>query len=487
MKKKSISGKKGLFLSLLFAAVLLASLFAAGIKAEAASKPSPNAKKLTLSTTAAPYTITFKGLADNATITYSSSKRTVASVSKKGVITPKKAGKTTVTCKITQNRKKYTCQIAVTVKNYNTGFLKKIKNMVTDKSNYRLNVQEGVLTTKKQVDDMINSMSQVYQTYTIGVKSLDLLKPEQYYLDKNPVIVEFKYTEIVKYKNCYGVYISSHKNQNLSIFDPSGYNVSEPNIARSLYTGKTDNLSKNELKIYTDILSLAESMKGKTDYDTVKAIHDHLVLTIAYDTSLSKFSVYEALYKGSCVCSGYAKSFYMLCLASGIDAVVVSGRGRNESHAWNKVRINNQWFNVDVTWDDPLPDTPGKVRYEYFMITDEDMSRDHVWDNTGLGVADSKKYGVLYKEIAQYKSFDSNSEYTDWLKSTLKKKAEEITSAKSGVYENTVFIYGSNLKTSYNDTLNTLISVHSDKGVGYSAQAEELGSYGVKIYFKIYR
>ena len=52
----------------------------------------------------------------------------------------------------------------------------------------------------------------------------------------------------------------------------------------------------------------------------------------------------------------------MMCNGSGIDAVSVT----SADHEWNKVRINDSWYNVDCTWDD----VNGGISYYYFERSD---------------------------------------------------------------------------------------------------------------------
>ena len=104
---------------------------------------------------------------------------------------------------------------------------------------------------------------------------------------------------------------------------------------------------------------------------------------------MSVYSVSGALNQFEAVCDGYAKSFYLLCRASEIEVVYVAGTATNssgspEDHAWNKVKVSGNWYAIDCTWDDPTPDDPGKTRYDYFLISDTDMSNDHTWDDTDL-------------------------------------------------------------------------------------------------------
>ena len=50
-----------------------------------------------------------------------------------------------------------------------------------------------------------------------------------------------------------------------------------------------------------------------------------------------------------------------------------------ENHAWNIIKIGNEYYNVDVTWDDTDPST-----YDYFNQSDAQFLRTHV--RTGLSV-----------------------------------------------------------------------------------------------------
>ncbi|MCI5620914.1 MAG: hypothetical protein MR355_05050 [Lachnospiraceae bacterium] len=60
------------------------------------------------------------------------------------------------------------------------------------------------------------------------------------------------------------------------------------------------------------------------------------------------------------VCEGYAKAFKVLCDQAGIPCVLVSGTAKSsaeatrEAHMWNYVQIDDAWYAVDVTWNDPL-------------------------------------------------------------------------------------------------------------------------------------
>ena len=46
-------------------------------------------------------------------------------------------------------------------------------------------------------------------------------------------------------------------------------------------------------------------------------------------------------------------------------------------HAWNMVKVGGKWYHIDVTWDDPVNDTYGKARHDYFMLSDNAISNDN--------------------------------------------------------------------------------------------------------------
>lgn len=117
---------------------------------------------------------------------------------------------------------------------------------------------------------------------------------------------------------------------------------------------------------------------GMNEYDIVKLFHDELVKSVEYDKE--KTSAYDALVLKKANCQGYSDAFSMLCNRYGIANIIVTGKF-NEPHMWNMVRINEKWYYVDVTADDPGEEKyPGLIEYDYFLIPSERLLRDHSLD-----------------------------------------------------------------------------------------------------------
>lgn len=122
---------------------------------------------------------------------------------------------------------------------------------------------------------------------------------------------------------------------------------------------------------------------GMSDYEIVKAYHDYLVNFNTYqETGSRSHSAVGALIDGYTVCEGYSDAFDLLCYLSGIECLQIVGTATSssgsENHAWDKVLLNGAWYNVDVTWDDPVSSQP-VLRYDYFLISDNQLAGDHQW------------------------------------------------------------------------------------------------------------
>lgn len=263
----------------------------------------------------------------------------------------------------------------------------------------------------------------------------------------------------------------------------------ERHIDSALSTGKTDTLSKSEKELYDTVVKLAKKLKGSNEYETIKNIHDHLVKNIAYPSSWSGSGVHTlnyALNEKVCVCDGYAKAFYFLCKADGIEAVLLGGEASDErgteSHAWNKVKIGSKWYSVDVTWDDPFPDDPGVVRYDYFLITDDDISRNHKWDDKGLPDAYSDDLGPVYE---QYKDIEKFEKTGDALKNFKSKAVEFLTDGKRGTTFTIDFLVYS-ADTSFTNTLISQVQeYYYNYRCGFSYNFESAGFYGMYYHVEL--
>lgn len=74
--------------------------------------------------------------------------------------------------------------------------------------------------------------------------------------------------------------------------------------------------------------------------------HNYEYVDSEYDDA---FSTYGVMVKKLGVCMSYAYSYKMLADLAGIESIIVTGTLDDVPHAWNKVKIGDEWLNVDST------------------------------------------------------------------------------------------------------------------------------------------
>ena len=109
-----------------------------------------------------------------------------------------------------------------------------------------------------------------------------------------------------------------------------------------------------------------------SDLDKLLILHDRLVLWSSYDTTYTKYTARDILVDGTAVCQGYANAYYALAARLGITGGIVVSDEMN--HAWNAFLVNNYWYHVDTTWDDPVSDQVGRVSHKHFLKSNAAMT-----------------------------------------------------------------------------------------------------------------
>ena len=143
------------------------------------------------------------------------------------------------------------------------------------------------------------------------------------------------------------------------------------------YAGREETaLAKQKYDSAADKL-IAGITPDMPEFERELILHDRLADHIAYEDGDRVHDAYGALVDGKAVCDGYTKAFQYLLQRVGIQSFMVTGIGNGVKHAWNIVRIDGKYYNVDLTWDDQKSD----IIYTYFNITDEEIkSLSHILD-----------------------------------------------------------------------------------------------------------
>ena len=118
-----------------------------------------------------------------------------------------------------------------------------------------------------------------------------------------------------------------------------------------------------------------------TDYEIALYLHDYLAEHVTYTLEGDHDSAYAALIHGKAACYGYSKAYQYLLSQAGVRSRIIVGDAVAEDgallgHAWNQLWIDGECYYTDVTWDDLEVGTT----HGYFLISLEDISRDHIAD-----------------------------------------------------------------------------------------------------------
>lgn len=128
-----------------------------------------------------------------------------------------------------------------------------------------------------------------------------------------------------------------------------------------------------------------------SDYQKIKILHDFVIDTYSYDLSAENeiHNPSQMIEEKTGVCSAYTGLMSMLLTSCGIEnriilinAVAKTGN-TEECHTWNLVKLGGSWYHVDTTWNDPvMTGMLSKKSYDYFLVSDEVIGKDHNWEKT---------------------------------------------------------------------------------------------------------
>ena len=136
----------------------------------------------------------------------------------------------------------------------------------------------------------------------------------------------------------------------------------------------------------SDCMTGVDSAAG--EYEKIRYVYEYLVNTVDYDENApDNQNIYSALVGKSSVCAGYSRAAQYLLNNMGIECIYVVGTAQGqEAHAWNIVNCGGKYYQMDVTFGDPVflssesgENLPGNIiYYDYLCCTDEEIMADHM-------------------------------------------------------------------------------------------------------------
>lgn len=157
-------------------------------------------------------------------------------------------------------------------------------------------------------------------------------------------------------------------------------------------------MHKAEMESVADVI-VSGIDDGSSNLEKALFVHDYLALHCKYAKEIKEggysqeaHTSYGCLVEGEAVCDGYSDAFsYIMQNCFHIPCKTIISEKMN--HAWNIIYINNNWYHIDLTWDDPTKDIIGNVSHEYFMLSD-------------LAIRKHEHYGWDFKNKASSKIYD---------------------------------------------------------------------------------
>lgn len=111
-------------------------------------------------------------------------------------------------------------------------------------------------------------------------------------------------------------------------------------------------------------------------------LHDMLIRHITYDFAYENNAGAAILY-GRTICGGYAQAYQLIAGKMGIKVLTIYGIALDSGHLWNIVQINDNYYHVDVTFDDTdgniLDSAEELIAHNYLFRSDQAMAETHSW------------------------------------------------------------------------------------------------------------
>lgn len=187
------------------------------------------------------------------------------------------------------------------------------------------------------------------------------------------------------------------------------------------YSVETTVLQEDRERIRGQIEAAADEIIGRispeaTDYEKVKAVYEAIIDLTDYDSQAEDSqNIQSVLLNHRSVCAGYSKSFQYILNRMGLFCTYITGKIRDGGdHGWNMIRLDGQYYYVDVTWGDPVfagrmehEATQGTMNYNYLCCSETDLFQTHIpGDAVPLPVCDSNAYDYYRMNGHYYELFE---------------------------------------------------------------------------------
>lgn len=229
----------------------------------------------------------------------------------------------------------------------------------------------------EQFEKAFNSCDSTVDSNSID-RNVDLMKVLQVALGDNPQVIYFNKTQIRISTSLFG-----GKQIHFSGTLSSSQARTMQNRLETAVTKAMEEIEHlNPLSNYDKLICIYEYLQDKVTYDS-KELEANCRLGRSINPV--SYNAYGALVNRTGVCDGISSAFSLLAQSMGFECSMVSGRATFRTsgfseHAWNIIKIADDYYHIDATWDVNHKEQTGEYSYEYFCVNDDSINRDHDWD-----------------------------------------------------------------------------------------------------------
>ncbi|MDD4476253.1 MAG: InlB B-repeat-containing protein [Eubacteriales bacterium] len=194
-----------------------------------------------------------------------------------------------------------------------------------------------------------------------------------------------------------------YENPNLFYVDESfKYTYNQHGIVQVIEPSYTITGSALQTAKQTYTTELAKIVNGVnaswSDIEKVMYINDFFALNFHYDDTLTYGDAYSLFTLRTGVCQAYTLAFTAVMNELGIPVTYVISEAMK--HTWNLVNVGDQWYHIDVTWNDPTLDMPGRVGHENFLLSDTAIQATGHYDwESNISCTSTKYDNYFWKDV----------------------------------------------------------------------------------------
>lgn len=128
--------------------------------------------------------------------------------------------------------------------------------------------------------------------------------------------------------------------------------------------------------------SVIEGIPSGDEYTKAKYVYEFLCEKYNYNEEGAR-KLFDLTNANETMCEGYATMFYYILKQAGFDVARISAGPEDveQGHEWNLIKLDDEYYYVDVTWGDLALDWVDYIYY-YFGMTDAMLNQDAHAQNT---------------------------------------------------------------------------------------------------------